>query len=116
VQPVVVDGRMYADFSSTNGEDILVQGDSLNPGVYYVALAQSTAGIDASGTLTATLTGGVDSSSGVEPVLGAAVSPKPSAEQRFELADTKAVPDHDAAPVKRSLAFKKRQPMKQQSN
>jgi hypothetical protein len=115
VQPVVVDGRMYADFSSTNGDDILVEGDSLNPGVYYVALAQSTTGIEASGTLTATLTGGVDSSNG-EPVLGAAVSPKPSAEQRFNLADTKAAPDQDAAPVKRSLAFKKRQPMKLQSN
>src|ERR1700675_4119954 len=46
----MVDGRIIADFPSVNGnEDIVLEGASLRPGVYYIALGMYSTGVAAVG-------------------------------------------------------------------
>ncbi|MBI3210779.1 MAG: PPC domain-containing protein [Candidatus Solibacter usitatus] len=63
-EPSVSEGLIVADFRSTGDlgdEDILIGGANLRPGVYFISLALFTTGVDARGTITATLS--TDSSS-----------------------------------------------------
>ena len=81
---------MAADLVST-GEDIVVEGDSLRPGVYYIALAQNAADLTAAGALTATVTS-VDRSDQqlkLSPLAGDRLSPKSNFEVRQELTSGK---------------------------
>jgi hypothetical protein len=119
-EPVVSGGRITADFASaTDGgnEDIVVQGTNLQPGVYYISLALYSANLPATGTITATLSTAGGSSTELEltPVTDLTLNPKPAADVRQELPDTKAALAADGLVVKQHAVLKKREPVRAQA-
>jgi hypothetical protein len=114
---VVSGGRVVADFASaTDGgnEDIVAQGANLQPGVYYISLALYSANVPATGTITATLStaGGSSTELQLMPVTDMTLNPKPAADARQALPDTKAALADDGFVVKHHVMLKKREPVR----
>ena len=114
-QPGVEDGRVAADFEAAAGEDIVIDGPALQPGVYYIALGQHAPDQPATGAVKATLTGGGGSHRPAAAVFGGMpVNPKPSAQVRQEIPQPKPAPAEQHNLVKRTNSLQKRHLMKLQ--